>query len=373
MGNYFDSIMEWVESAAYPLSYLSDDFSDVEAWQQKGREEVSKLLRYSPPSLPFDTQVHKTYEKDGLEYQHISYAQSIGPRAEGILMRPVNSTGKLPAILALHDHGAFKYYGKEKITALDVEYPLLKEFKDDYYGGRSWATEIAKRGYVVFVPDMLLWGSRKMNVEDVIENYVEDVVKHPTDTPEHINAYNIFAGQHETHIAKTLFKIGITWPGVMVYEDMRALDFLLSQPDVDPANVGCGGLSCGGLRTVYLAAMDPRIKCSVVAGFMSTTSELAGYKIGTHTWMLYTPGLTNLLDFPDLYSLHGAKPTMVLFDADDDLFTTKGQEDSNERLTQIYTKMGVPHLYRGHFFPGPHKFDVPMQEVAFAFYDEFMK
>ena len=88
---------------------------------------------------------------------------------------------------------------------------------------------------------------------------------------------------------------------------------------------------------------------------------------------MYIPGLTTLMDFTDLYSLHGKKPTMVLYDIDDNLFTPKGQEDADKRLREIYTKMGAPDLYRGHFFPGPHKFDIEMQETAFKFFDEWLK
>ena len=88
---------------------------------------------------------------------------------------------------------------------------------------------------------------------------------------------------------------------------------------------------------------------------------------------MYIPGLTALMDFSDLYSLHGKKPTMVMYDTDDPLYTPKGQEDADKRLKAIYAKMGAPDYYRGHFFPGPHKFDAEMQEIAFCFFDEWLK
>jgi dienelactone hydrolase len=52
--------------------------------------------------------------------------------------------------------------------------------------------------------------------------------------------------------AKSLLCAGTTWPGVLTAEDQRALDYLCSRPDVDARRVGCGGLSAGRLRTVYL-------------------------------------------------------------------------------------------------------------------------
>jgi len=373
MGNYFEDLMTSMENLPFPMSYLADAYDDVESWQKTARATVQSLLSFIPEEMPFDTQVLDSYEKDGLLYTHVSYAEPFGPRTEGYLLRPLNATGKLPAVLALHDHGGFKYFGKEKITSPRNPHPRMASYQAHYYGGRAWASELASRGYIVFVPDVFLWGSRKMTVESLPDAYTEKIKAHPVDSLEHIEAYNEFAAQHEDIVAKTFTQGGLTWPGVMLASDRRALDFLMAQPDVDTDNVACSGLSGGGLRTVYLAAMDPRIKCSVCIGFMCTSAEIAAYKVYTHTWMMYLPGLTALMDFPDLYSLHGKKPTMVLFDAEDQLFTVKGQEGAHARLTAIYAKMGAPELYRGHFFPGPHKYDIPMQEKAFAFFDEFMK
>ena len=380
MGKYFDAIKNHIEKLAYPMSFLASQHTDVEKWQDEARAEVRRLMAYNPPETPLDAKILGEYIKDGLIYQHISYAQPYGPRTEGILMRPENAKGvKLPGFLGLHDHGGFKYYGKEKITAPKNPPPIMKDYQALYYGGRAWASELAKRGYAVFVPDVFLWGSRKILPEDITvpERYMrqwnERLKNYPVDSEEYIAIYNEYAGFAESDIAKTFIEAGTAWPGATVYDDMRAVDFLSAQADVDTDNIGCAGLSGGGLRTVLLASMDGRVKCSCCVGFMSTSSEFALHKVYTHTWMMYIPGLSNLMDFADLYSLHGKKPTMVLYDIDDDLYTPKGQEDADKRLREIYAKMGAPELYVGQFFPGPHKFDVEMQEIAFDFFDKWLK
>ena len=376
MGKYFNLVKDHLSNLKYPLSFLSDAYSDVDAWQQEARAKVRGLLGYQPPKTPLDPKVHDEYVKDGLNFQHVSYAQPFGPRTAGILMRPENVGGKLPGFLGLHDHGGFKYYGKEKITSPKNPPAIMKDYQDMYYGGRGWASELAKRGYVVFVPDAFLWGSRKIMTEDLSEKYTSkwrEGLSQPVDSEAHILAYNEYAAFAEHDITKTFTEAGLTWPGVTVYDDMRAVDFLLTQPDVDADNIGCAGLSGGGNRTVYMAAMDERIKCTCCCGFMSTASEFALYKVFTHTWMMYIPGLTALMDFPDLYSMHGKKPTMVMYTTEDELFTTKGQEDSDARLGAIFAKMGAPEMYKGLFFPGPHKMDVQMQEAAFEFFDTWLK
>ena len=375
-GKYFDAVKEHMERLDYPMSFLSNKYANIEKWQKEARSEVRGLMRYNPSETPLDAIVHDEYVKDGLAYQHISYAQPYGPRTEGILMRPANAKGKLPGFVGLHDHGGFKYYGKEKITAPKNAPEIMREYQAEYYGGRAWASELAARGYAVFVPDVFLWGSRKIMPEDLPEWYLgrwRDGLKQPVGSDEYIAAYNDYAGYAEHDLTKTFTEAGMCWGGITVYDDMRAVDFLLTQLDVDADNIGCAGLSGGGLRTVFLSAMDERIKASCCVGFMSTAQEFALHKVYTHTWMMYIPGLTSLMDFTDLYSMHGAKPTMVLYDTDDPLYTPKGQEDADKRLQAIYSKMGAPQLYSGRFFPGPHKFDVEMQETAFDFFDKWLK
>ncbi len=85
-------------------------------------------------------------------------------------------------------------------------------------------------------------------------------------------------------------------------------------------------------------------------------------------WMLYIPHAAAYLDFPDILSLHGPKPALVQYDEDDPLYSLQGQRDADQRLRAVYRKMGAEDRYKGSFYPGPHKFDVPMQEEAFAFF-----
>src|SRR5205807_7141900 len=49
-----------------------------------------------------------------------------------------------------------------------------------------------------------------------------------------------------------------------VWDGMRAIDYLLSRPEVDPARIGCAGHSGGGTLTMFIAAMDERVACAVV-------------------------------------------------------------------------------------------------------------
>ena len=383
LGNYHE-LARWHESRCRrPLSFLDERWQDPDTWRAQARGTVLSLLSYEPPATPLDARVEAHAETNGL------VTEPFGPRTEAFVIYPAGVGGaggppahNLPGIVALHDHSGFYWFGKEKITAVPGEPPLLTELKALEYGGVSWTNEVARRGYVVIVPDVFLWGSRRIDPAAVSAALTTELIKQTPGTPEYIEAYNAFMSGYETNIAKTLFLSGTTWPGIMAWEDRRALDYLLTRPEVDPARVGCGGLSGGGLRTIYLAALDPRVRCAACAGFMSTLDEMLEEKVRHHTWMFHVPHLAELMDLPDVASLHGPLPLMVLNDRDDPLWTLAGEEKADRTLRAVYESrrprplladLGAGSRYRGMFYPGPHKFDVPMQKDAFDWFDRWLK
>ena len=179
--------------------------------------------------------------------------------------------------------------------------------------------------------------------------------------------------EHEHLMAKSLFSAGTTWPGVFTAEDRRALDYLCARPDVDPTRVGCGGLSGGGLRTVYLAGLDDRIRCACCVGMMTTWRDYLLNKCYTHTWMIYIPGLPPDLDYPEVLGLRAPLPTLVLNNNEDDLFTPDEMRRADRMLSEVYRKAGAEDRYRCSFYPGEHKFDRGMQAEAFDWFDRWLK
>jgi dienelactone hydrolase len=373
LGDYHELAL-WSESRCErPLSFLDPRWKDVAAWKAAAREKLHGLLAYDPPACELAPRVQSVREKDGIVTELVSWAQPFGPRTEAFVVRPAGRHERLPAVVALHDHSNFKYFGKEKLVACDDEPAALVALKRETYEGRSWANELAARGYVVVVPDNFLWGSRKVSAESVPETDAARVLKEIPGSPVYIDAYNDFAAGYETIIAKTLFLSGATWTGIMAWEDRRAVDYLVTRADVDASRIGCGGLSGGGLRTIYLAALDDRIRCAVCAGFMSTAREMLSEVVRTHTWMFQVPHLSALMDLPDIATLHGPLPLMVQCDKDDQLWTLAGQEQACARIAEVYARMGARESFRGRFYPGPHKFDMPMQKDAFDWFDASLR
>ena len=356
------------------LSFRKKEFTNVDEWRKAARKRT--IERMSIPTIGGmpKVNVNKQYTYDGLYIEELSWQLPYGRATEAILLKPENAKGKLPAVLTFHDHGGNKYFGTRKITKTsDQQHPTMIQHQKEYYEGAAWANEIAKRGYVVLVPDAFTFASRRVMMQDVPEFLRDGLNDNDPENPENINKYNQWAGQHEHVMAKSLFCAGTTWPAVFFAEDQKALDILCAREDVDTTRVGCGGLSGGGLRTVFMAGLDERIKCAVPVGFMTTWKDFLLNKSFTHTWMLYVPLLPNELDFPEILGLRAPLPSLVLNDEQDDLYTMQGMNDAEKILKEVYTKANAENNFKCNYYPGPHKFDKKMQADAFDWFDKWLK
>src|SRR5207237_4191718 len=91
-----------------------------------------------------------------------------------------------------------------------------------------------------------------------------------TMTAQRVSEFNQRAGRNEDLVARSIYTTGITWPGIIFWDDMRTVDYLSSRPEVDKNRIGCVGLSVGGFRACHLTALDERIKAGVVVGWMTS-------------------------------------------------------------------------------------------------------
>ncbi len=358
------------------LSFLNDTWNagNLEQWKATARKQLLTLM--APPEIHSTpvVNVKNKYIFEGLHVEEISWQLPYGRPTDAVVLKPQHAKGKLPAILALHDHGGNKYLGNRKIIKTQHPlHPAVAAHQQESYAGIAWANEIAKRGYVVMVADAFPFASRRVLLSDVPEHLRNGLNDNDPENTDHIQAYNTWAAAHEHIMAKSLFSAGTTWPGVFFAEDKISLDILCARPDVDASRVGCGGLSGGGMRTVFLGGLDERIQCAVCVGFMTTWRDFVLNKSYTHTWMTYVPLLPRYLDFPEILGLRTPLPTLVQNDNDDDLYTLPEMKNADRILRDIYAKAGMENRYQCTFYPGPHKFDQPMQAEAFAWFDRWLK
>jgi len=337
------------------------------------------------PEQPGDVQMGERWERDGVAGLELSWSVGYGPRTQAWLLRPADATGPLPGVLALHGHDGHKFYGKEKIA--DGPRPdhagppgqagqagQVGALRDGLYGGRAFASDLARQGFTVLVPDVFGWGSRRFPYAEMpalvrrLAESTRDVIPPdplPHAGPEEAAVYNTAAWHHEHLIAKYCTLLGTSLAAVVSAEDRAAAGYLRSRPDV-AGPVGCVGLSGGGCRAALLAATCDGIAAAVVAGMMSSYAALVDHSVIDHTWMLFPPGLGDVADWPDLAACHAPVPLLVQYNRDDELFPLEGQRQADERIAQHYAAVDEPDRYLGRFYDGGHKFDVPMQRDAFG-------
>jgi dienelactone hydrolase len=357
------------------LSYRTGRWKELGPWREEGRRRVLKYIAPVDLGGRPNVKVESQHVYDGLHIEHLSWQlPGGGPRTEAVFLKPAGAQGRLPAILGLHDHGGNKFMGWRKIVRTDEQpWAVQATHQQNYYGGVAWANEIAKRGFAVLVHDTFPFASRRVRVADVPERLRQGGVDPEPGDAEGISKYNAFAAAHEHIMEKSLISAGTTWPGVYVVEDQRALDVLCARPDVDASRIGCAGLSGGGMRTVFLAGLDDRIRCAVPVGFMTTWRDFLLDKCFTHTWMTYVPLLPKDLDFPEILALRAPAATLVLNCNEDPLYTLAEMKRADAMLRETYTRGGAPQQYRCSFYPGGHKFDREMQAEAFAWFDQHLK
>lgn len=372
LGEFYETLKVQSESFEPSLSFLARDWENVDTWRTETRKEMRDLLGFRPKDVPLNSKIESESIDNGIVTEEISYDLPYGPRTKGFFLYPEKTRGKkIPGFLALHDHGGFYYFGKEKIVNTQNQSQALSEFKNAHYGGRSWANELASRGFAVLAIDVSLWGSRRVRMDTVNPDLAAFFENLQPGSEDYIIQFNEYWDSTESSITiATILNSGACWPGIHLYEDQRSLDYLLTRPEVDPNRIGCAGLSMGGQRTIYLAGMDPRIKFAFCVGFMSTIRELLRNHIRGHGVGFYVPGMIQILDLPDMISLHAPSPLMVQYNNQDGLFTLEAQHAADEKIMRIYSKMGKGRKYVGKFYEGCHKFDLKMQEDAFAWLKE---
>ena len=361
IGNLYPFVQKQADRSPLELSFLQSRFRDLKSWQDVARARVLDRLCYSPATVsPAAEVIRRTDRNDYIE-ECLTFQTTPDLRVPAYVLIPKNSPLPAPGLVVLHCHGGAYVWGKEKVVATTNEHPVLSEFKKGLYEGTSIANELVRRGYVVITIDMFYWGERRMLLDDDPASYRE----RQSMTSEEVQAFNRRSSQNEQLVARTLMTAGITWPGVVLWDDLRTLDYLASRPEVDRRRLGCVGLSVGGYRSFLLAALDQRIKAAVDVGWMTSYgSNLRRHVINTVGFTFHIPGLYRYLDLPDLAALIAPRSIFVINGSKDALFPSDGVERAFRKIEACYRKAGAPDRQRCRLYDAPHQFNREMQAEA---------
>ena len=304
----------------------------------------------APPSGPFRPTDVGTREYETYSSQKIDFNITKDSRVPAYLLVP-HGDGPFPAVLLLHDHGAEFRIGKEKVVepwaASTDRRELARAWVEEYYGGRFLGDELARRGYVCLAVDALNWSDR---------------------------GGAGFAGQQA--LASNLMHLGMSLAGLIAHEDLRAAEFLASQPQVDKARIAAMGLSMGAYRTWQVAALSDHISAGVAVCWMATVKGLMqpgnNQTKGQSAYTMLHPGLLAQLDYPDVASIVCPQPMLFYNGLQDKLFPVPSVEKAYEKMRRVWRSQKAENQLETKLWDVGHQFNREMQAEAFKWLDQHL-
>ena len=177
----------------------------------------------------------------------------------------LDARGRKCCYICPHGHqgaGAASVAGVTGVPAVD---DAVRKFNYDY------GLRLARMGYVTVCPDARGWGYRR------------DWKGQGDDE----NSYLRGTCLNQARMAEPL---GLTVAGLNVWDNMRLIDYLEARGDIAMDDLGCFGFSGGGYMTLYLAALDPRVRKAFVSGYLYGVDDSLLHLNGNCSCN-YTPGL----------------------------------------------------------------------------------
>jgi len=369
IGNLYPFIEQQAQQGVPPLSFLQERFTDLEQWRLETCDYLQSLLLYRPETVDLGPELADVIEHPDYIQQKWYITSAPGERMPVLLLTPRALEQPAPALVALHCNSGMYYFGKKKLVEEPNEPQILTEFRQQAYGGVAIASELARRGYVVAVNDSYYFGERRIMAPPPAD-MANDFLLVAEGTDHWVELVDQVCARMEDVLAKSLTWAGVTWPGIQAWDDRRTVDFLCSRPEVDPVRIGCVGFEVGGMRSALLGALDPRVAAVCIVGWMSTLYDRLAEDVARQSWSNFIPGLTRLLDWPDVAALHAPQPLLVMQGGHGDArFPLNGFQKAASRLRSLYAKSGVPGNLDIALYDVPNIFSLEMQRHAWEFFD----
>ena len=148
--------------------------------------------------------------------------------------------------------------------------------------------------------------------------------------------------------------MGLNLLTLNIWDAMCSIDYLCLRPDVDPNLIGCAGLSYGGTMTLYTAALDERVKCAVVSGYLNSFES---YAVGLgNTCGAQTPaGLLRYGEMSDVACMIAPRPLLIESGVADDGFPIDASREAAGAVRRAYETAGAPDKFDVDEFDGGHR------------------
>jgi len=289
------------------------DVAGAKARNAAVRERVLSLIGGLPDYHgPLNARVTKTTPRNGYAIEHVMFESLPGYVVTANLYRP-DGAGRHPAVLMSMGH-----------------------WESGKGAGQLLSVNLARRGFVVLAYDPAGQGERQQTYDP---RFGRSLIGGPTD-------------QHFSNGAAAIL-MGQAVSRYFIHDGMRAIDYLVSRPEVDPERIGATGCSGGGTQTTYISALDPRVKVAAVACYMNSFQTLfPGPSLGDSEQSV--PGFIAAgLDQTDYVELFAPKPWLIT-STEDDFFTPPGARQVFEEAQRWYELHDAKDHVKWVVGPGGH-------------------
>ena len=303
---------------------------EAESYVKSVQARIRQSFGPFPEKTPLNAKVTRTVERDAYRIECVIFESRPNYFVTGNLYVPTGRKGPMPGVIGVCGHSL---NGKAEAAY------------------QAYAQNLARLGYVCFIFDPVGQGERfQFPAEDRKKSRMGGGVA------EHIQMGNQMA------LAGEFLGAWFAWDGI------RALDYLLTRPEVDPQHVGVTGNSGGGTQTTWLCGLEPRFTMGAPSCFVTTFRRNAENELPADTEQCPPNALALRLDHCDFLAAMAPKPVLIM-SQEKDYFDTRGSREAYERLKPLYAALGKPDNIQLHVGPDPHGYTLANREAMYRFFN----
>jgi dienelactone hydrolase len=303
--------------------------ADAEAYCRDVREKIQRCFGPLPAKTPLNARVTKVLARDGYRLENVIFDSRPNFPVTANLYVPTGRSGRLPGVIGTCGHSN---NGKAA----------------DAY--QSFAQGLARQGYVVLIFDPMGQGERMQHVGADLKP------RFGVGTSEHL-----YVGARQT-LTDEFIGTWFAWDGI------RAVDYLLTRPEVDPKHIGLTGNSGGGTQAAWLLALEPRFTMAAPSCFITTWRRNFENEEAADHEQCPPKVLALGLDHSDFLAAFAPKPLMVL-GQEKDFFDARGLEEAYARAKALYRLLGAEPNVQLFIGPDYHGYHQPNREAMYGWFN----
>lgn len=337
-----NSLYHYLTSEAYKfLNEREDEISGIhspEQWKERQsiiRKTLLEIVGPFPEKTPLNAKILKTIVKEEFKVEHIVYESVPGFYVTSSLYIPagLKKRSAAPAVIYCSGHHAEGY-------------------RSDVY--QHVILNLVKKGFIVFAFDPVGQGER---LEYFDQKAGKSIIGGPTSEHSYPGAQAFLTGSSQARY--------------MIWDGIRAVDYLISRKEVDPLRIGITGRSGGGTQSAYIAAFDDRIYASAPENYITSYRRLL-QSIGPQD---AEQNLFNILsvglDHPDFLIVRAPKPAMMITTIND-MFSIQGAMETEEEISKIYRAYGKSENFSRVTDDAGHASTVKNREAMYSFFQKHL-